>query len=86
MSNSHSGLTPQQQEAILSAVLELAEGETSMILEDVKRLYFMALEHYLMNDQEIREGKTCTFLHLHDFIAKVDMIYHNRENCHLLAV
>lgn len=86
MHTNNEGLTPQQQQAILTAVLELAEGETGIILEDVKRLYFMALEHYLMNDQGIQEAKTCTFLHLHDFISKVDMIYHNRENCHLLAV
>lgn len=80
-----SKLSEEQREQILEAVLELAEGETSIILEDVKRLYFMAIEHYLMDDAEFREGQTCTFLHLHDFMAKVDMIYNKRACCHLLA-
>ncbi|NYJ27504.1 hypothetical protein [Allomuricauda sp. ARW1Y1] len=86
MSKEVSKISKEQKEKIIDAIIELCEGETGILLQDCIGLYFMALEHYLMNDPETREEKTCTFLHLHNFLAKLDMIIQEKEGCYQLAV
>lgn len=86
MSKNTSELPEKKKEQIIAAILELCDGETGMLLEDFVGLYFMALEHYSMNDPKVREGKTCTFLHIQNFLSKLDMIIQNRDACYLLAV
>lgn len=81
-----SKLTETQKERLLIALIELSDGEPSMLLQDVVGLYFMALESNLMNAPEHREAKTFTFLHLHNFLSKLDMILNHKQECYQLAV
>ncbi|UOY07719.1 hypothetical protein L0P88_04010 [Muricauda sp. SCSIO 64092] len=87
MSKESSKIDPKKKQQIISAILEMNQmADVEFMLGDVTNLYFMALEHYQMNDPDTREGKTLTFLHLHDCLAKIDMILNDRESCWLLAV
>ena len=87
MSRNNEDLPGKKKQQIISAILEMNQmADVEIMLGDVRHLYLMALPHHLMNDQEIREAQTLTFLHLHDCLAKIDMILNDRESCWLLAV
>ncbi|UOY07706.1 hypothetical protein L0P88_03945 [Muricauda sp. SCSIO 64092] len=79
-------LSQEKRTQIINAILEMNQMACmEMMLGDVRNLYLMALPHHLMNDQEIREAQTLTFLHLHDCLAKLDMIINDRDGCWQLA-
>ena len=79
-------LSQEKRTQIINAILEMNQMAcVEMMLGDVRNLYLMALPHHLMNDQEIREAQTLTFLHLHDCLAKLDMIINDRDGCWQLA-
>ncbi|QQV89990.1 hypothetical protein M1M27_gp46 [Cellulophaga phage Ingeline_1] len=86
MQSNSGNLSQAQLDLITAALVALADAEIDVVLEDLKFLYFKALENNLMDDSVLRSEKTFSFIQLHDFIAKVNMIYNKNESCHLLAV
>lgn len=87
MSKAISKLSKEKRELIIEALLQMNDSaDVEFMLGDLVNLYFMAIEHYLMNDEESRASKTLTFINLHNFLATVDMLLHEREGCYQLAV
>lgn len=84
MSSNIKKLPQEKKDQLLLAVLNLADGEPSLLLEDVELLFTMAMEHYLMNDPETRGSVYLSYRHLHDLLAVMDMVFNEREGCRLM--
>ena len=79
-------LSEEQRNKIMTAIFELKSGDVEMILEDFTGLYFMALDHELMDFKPTRDAKTTTFLCLHNFISHLEAILNKKEGYYSLSI
>lgn len=75
----------KKKEQLLALVVELVEHDHGFLLTDLKIMYFAALRSQELDPQHIRDAVTCSFIDLHDFFMKVDMILEDKDSCHTLA-